>query len=49
MAILQGTNADDTLNGGSGNDSLNGGLGRVLTLGVFRGYFLIQNRCQKIS
>ncbi|MCL6749462.1 hypothetical protein KBT16_00065 [Nostoc sp. CCCryo 231-06] len=33
MAILQGTNADDTLNGGSGNDSLNGGLGDDLLFG----------------
>ncbi|MBC6432602.1 calcium-binding protein [Nostoc sp. HG1] len=33
MAILQGTNADDTLNGGSNNDSLNGGLGNDLLFG----------------
>ncbi|MCC5606615.1 hypothetical protein LC612_07385 [Nostoc sp. CHAB 5834] len=33
MAILQGTNADDTLNGGSGNDSINGGLGDDLLFG----------------
>ncbi|HYX16101.1 MAG TPA: hypothetical protein VE944_17375 [Nostoc sp.] len=33
MAILQGTNADDTLNGGGGNDSLNGGLDDDLLFG----------------
>ena len=33
MAILLGTNADDTLKGGSGNDSLNGGLGDDLLFG----------------
>ena len=33
MAILQGTNANDTLNGGSGKDNLNGGLGDDLLFG----------------
>ncbi|QFS44986.1 calcium-binding protein [Nostoc sphaeroides] len=33
MAILQGTDADDTLNGGSGNDSINGGLRNDLLFG----------------
>jgi len=33
MAILQGTSANDTLNGGGGNDSLNGGLGDDLLFG----------------
>ena len=33
MAILQGTSANETLNGGGGNDSLNGGLGDDLLFG----------------
>ena len=33
MAILQGTSADDSLNGGSDNDSLNGGEGDDLLFG----------------
>ncbi|WP_375505392.1 calcium-binding protein [uncultured Nostoc sp.] len=33
MAIFQGSNADDTLNGDSNNDSLNGGLGDDLLFG----------------
>jgi Ca2+-binding RTX toxin-like protein len=33
MAILQGTSADDILNGGGSNDSVNGGLGDDLLFG----------------